>query len=132
MSKNISNLIKKFDKLKRLIGNPKYTERDVAEFEKNVNCKLPPDYRATLLAGYIDKGTFHFLIPKRHEGDKKFVIFGKWHDDIFMFDTSADTEDYPVYVIVGDNDKKPEKRFNNFYSWLESVLSSVSSTNFPG
>ncbi|MCB1155933.1 MAG: SMI1/KNR4 family protein [Leptospiraceae bacterium] len=128
-SKNIEDLIRGFDRLNMHPGTPRYTQREVEEFEKNAGCKLPPDYKKTLLAGYIDKGTFHFLPPKKYDKDSSFVVFGKWHDDIFLFDTSANTEDYPVYVSIGDD--RPEKKFNNFYEWLKAALESVSSTNYP-
>jgi hypothetical protein len=131
MGENIQKILDGFDKLKLLVGNPKYSEREIAGFENTVGCKLPETFKTALRAGYIDKGTFHFIIPRLYEYDNSMVVFGSWNEDIFMFDTKQGNGDYPIYVVVGEKDKKPEKRFNNFYEWFDSVLKSVASTNYP-
>jgi hypothetical protein len=132
MSKDIQKIIHGFEKVKLLVGNPRYSEHQVSEFERSVGYKLPDDFKTVLRAGYIDKGNFHFLTPHRFEHDETMIVFGSWNDDVFMFDTKEGNGDYPVCVTVGKADKAPEKRFNNFYEWFESVLSAVSGTNFPG
>jgi len=48
-----------------------------------------------------------------------------------MFDTEAGIKDMPVYVIVKETGH-PEKCFENFYEWLNTVLNSVASAHFPG
>ncbi len=129
--KNIDQLIKEFDKLRLHFKTPNYTKKQLEEMEKNLKCKFPPDFKKTLEAGYIDKGTFYFLPPERFENDERFLIFGKWNDNVFMFDTEAGIKDMPVYEVVKATDK-PEKCFENFYEWLNTVLKSVASAHFPG
>ena len=127
---NIDTIIEGFDKLNLHFQSPKYSQQDVAEMEKSVNCKLPPDFKKTLLAGYINKGTFHFLPLERYAKDNRYLTFAKWNDDLFLFDTEAKTEDFPVYVIAGNS--APEKCFDNFYGWFSAVLNGVARANFPG
>lgn len=131
MKKDIHKILEGFQKVKLLVGHPKYSDTDIEEFEKNVGCKLPADYIATLKAGYINKGNFHFVIPKRFEHNPEMIVFGTWNKDIFMFNTKEGNGDYPVYITVGDEDKEPEKRFENFAAWLDEVLHSVGPTNYP-
>lgn len=128
--KNIDKVIEGFEKLNLHFKTPKHTKEQIHEMEKKVGCSLPPDYKKTLLAGYIDKGTFHFLPLAKYEKDERFLVFGKWNDDTFLFDTSAQTNDYPVFVIAGHS--APEKCFDNFHDWLKTVLNAVNRANFPG
>ena len=120
--KDINELIKGFDKLNLHFQTPKYTDQKIEEIEKRVNCTLPSDFKKTLLAGYIDKGTFYFLPIYRLEEDQKFLVFGKWNDNTFAFDTEAKTKDFPVYVTT--NHGKPEKCFDNFL--LNTLTNNIS------
>ncbi|MCB1177502.1 MAG: hypothetical protein KDK36_07990 [Leptospiraceae bacterium] len=130
MAKNINDLIAEFDKLKLHPGLPKYSGNDVSEMEKKVECELPPDFKATMEVGYISKGTFHFLPVSRYGKDNKFVIFGKWNENIFMFDTTQNSPNFPIFQITPAS-LTPERCFDDFYDWLKSVLNSVSTMNFP-
>lgn len=130
--KDIEQVIKGFEKLNLHFKTPKHTEEQIHEMEKKIGCSLPPDFRKTLLAGYIDKGTFHFLPLTRYEKDERYLVFGQWNDDTFLFDTKAKVKlkDYPVFVIAGRSE--PEKCFDNFHDWLKTVLNAVNRANFPG
>ncbi len=131
MKKDIYKVLEGFRKVNLLKGNPRYTEEEITNFEKSVGYKLPEDYKIVLRAGYIDKGNFHFVTPRRFEYDESMIVFGTWNKDIFMFNTKEGDGDYTVYVTVGEDDKTPEKRFNNFADWFDSVLHSVGPTNYP-
>lgn len=131
MKQDIHKILEGFRRANLLKGNPRYTETQIAEFENNVGYKLPEDYKTALKAGYIDKGNFHFVTPRRFEHDDSMIVFGTWNKDIFMFSTREGHGDYPVYVSVGEEDTNPEKRFNNFVEWFEAVLHAVGPTNNP-
>ncbi len=130
IKKDISDVIKGFDNLNLHFETPKYTSGEILELEKSVKCNLPPDFKKTLLAGYIDKGTFMFVPLSRYERNRRFLIFGKWNDDTFFFDTEAKKKDFPVFVIASHGE--PEKCFNNFHDWLDAVLIGVNRAHFPG
>lgn len=128
--KNIKQVIQGFDELKLHFKTPKHTKEQILEIEKRLDCSLPSDFKKTLMAGYIDKGTFEFLPLERFESNRRFVIFGKWNDATFLFDTESKKKDLDIYVLASHGD--PEKCFDCFHDWLKAVLNAVNRANFPG
>lgn len=125
MEKSVDSILEEFRELRRMYPGSKFTGEQVDRFEKSLSFQFPDDYRKTVMAGDIDKCTFHFIEPYRLDTLPDFVAFATWNQDIFLFHPqSAD-----IFVVVpGLN---PEKKFSSFRGWLIMVLECCSTSMNP-
>ena len=126
----INEVIKIFEKHGRYKEKPAYTHAELDFWEIHLGVPLPSSYRSTMKAGSFDTNNFNFITPPyRAPGKKEYVVFARWNDNLFAFDSihTSDTGDYPVVVLSGDFE--PEKIYPNFKEWFAMVIDACIAPN---
>lgn len=126
----IKKVIEMFKKEGRYKERPRFENAELDFWETNLGVPLPSSYRTALKAGSFDTNNFDFLTPPyRLSSRKEYIVFAKWNENLFAFDTieTGETGDYPVILLCGGY--APEVAYPCFKEWFSMVIDACIAPN---
>ena len=126
----IQQVIETFKQHGRYKERPRFEKQELDFWETTLGVPLPSSYRTALKAGSFDTNNFDFVIPPYRLPNKKgLVVFAKWNENLFAFDTveTGETGDYRVILLSGGY--APEPAYSNFKEWFSMVIDACIAPN---
>jgi hypothetical protein len=119
----IQNVIQLFENQGRFYKKALIHETEINFWEASLGVPLPSSYRITIQAGIFDKNNFEFIFPPyRDDKNRHFIVFSRWNENLFAFDTlnTTETGEYPILILC--TGFLPDRICDNFLEWFKMVI----------